>query len=266
MATDDTSKVSAPQGDGGATPSSPPPESPKPADDWQSRYTALEREYQQIKPQYEKYKAYGEPEIVGRAYDQLRQIAADFQAGKISYAQAQQAKAEVQQRDEFEGWEDLEPRKQAERMRDLLRNDVGGLTKRELDAFREEMKNYQVNLGTQQQLLFRIIDLKSQHPDLDINELIRGATEASGYGPTQILEMQAKALQSPKEVQRQIDAAVEAAKAKWQQEQDQKRVPPTTRALPRLAATQKTDPATRRQERITNLLRRSDELQTRRGA
>jgi hypothetical protein len=260
-----TQPASSPAAGGGAPQTSPPPSQQQPETDWQSRFQAAERERDEYKSKYEKYKGYGEPEAVGQVYNQLRQIAADFQAGKLTYAQKQAAEAEVK-RDEFEGWEDLEPRKQAERMRDLLRNEVTGLTKADMDRFREEMKQYQVNLGTQQQLLFRIIQLKTENPDLDIDELLKQSTEASAYGPQQILELQAKALRSPKEQQKAIEKAVEEAKAKWQQEQDAKRVPLSTRQAPRITGFKKIDPIARRQERVNNLVKRSDELNSRKLA
>lgn len=267
MPTDDVTHSGTPSPEGGGTPppspssSSTPP--PQPAEDWQSRHAALERELNEIKPRYEKYKAYGEPEQIGQVYNSLRQINADFQSGKLSYAQAQQAKEDLKEKDPFDGWDELDARQQAQRMRDMLRTDVGGLTKAELDAFRKEMKEYQVNLGTQQQLLFRIIQLKTENPDLDIDELLKQSTEASSYGPQQILELQAKALRSPKEQQKAIEKAVEEAKVKWQQEQDAKRVPLSTRQAPRLFGAKKIDPVTRRGERIGNLLKRVDELNAR---
>lgn len=255
---------SAAQGGGGNPPPSPSTSpSPAPAEDWQSRYAALERERDDYKGKYEKYKPYGEPEQIGQVYQSLRQINADFQAGKLTYAQAQAAKEDLKEKDPFEGWEDLGPKEQAQRMRDMLRGDVTGLTKADMDAFRKEMKDYQVNLGTQQQLLFRIIQLKTENPDLDIDELLKQSTEASGYGPQQILELQAKALRSPKEQQRAIEKAVEEAKAKWQQEQDAKRVPLTTRRMPRLAEAHQKDPIARRQERVANMMKRVDELNSR---
>lgn len=262
---DDVTNQSPPSAAGGGASTTPSPSSSpqQPAEDWQSRYTALEREYNDTKSKYDKYKAYGEPEAIGQVYNSLRQINADFQAGKLTYAQAKEAKEELKQKDEFEGYEDLDPRQQAQRMRDILKNDVSGLTRSEMDAFRKEMKDFQVNNATQQQLLFRIIQMKTENPDLDIDELLKGATEASSYGPQQFLELQAKALRSPKEQQRAIEKAVEEAKAKWQQEQDAKRIPLSTRQAPRLFQAKKPDPITRRAERVANLMKRSDELNSR---
>lgn len=267
MATPETTTqpVSAPSPAGASVSPAAPAPPQQPADDWQSRYTERDKEYADLKSKYDRYAALGEPEQIGQVYNTLRQIQADFQAGKLTYAQAQEAKRELQQdKDPFDGWEDLQPREQAQRMRDMLRTETTGLTKAEMDAFRKEMRDYQVNLGTQQQLLFRIIQLKTENPDLDIDALLKQSTEASTYGPQQILELQAKAMRSPKEQEKAIARAVEEAKAKWQQEQDAKKVPMSTRQAPRLTRLRdKASPIERREERLSNLFKRSEELNTR---
>jgi hypothetical protein len=154
-------------------------------------------------------------------------------------AVSERQESRAPQADPLDGIDDLTPREQVNRMLSVIREEVGGLTKSEMQTIRSEIETFKGGLGTQQQLMFKLINLARQDPDLDINTLVHEATRASAMGPMDLMDFMAKQLHGPKDQERAIAAAVEKAKAEWKLEQDAKRVPPSTRHLPRMVSQDK---------------------------
>jgi hypothetical protein len=210
-----------------------------PAEDYKAKYTELEgryKGYDELRHPTEN-RAFTPAEIrqaldwSKAAYPVIQRV----QRGELIEKPSGEHKAEPPAaKDPYEGIEDLDDRQRAQRITDILRGELGGMTKAELEAFRAEMKQFQTGLGTQQQLLFKLITMARDNPDVDINALVEKSTKAASMGPLEILDFMADVLKSPKEQERAIAAAVEKAKADMKAEIENRKVPPPTRRGPRL--------------------------------
>lgn len=237
--------AAAPAGGGPPSPAAGAPPSGEtvgaapPARNWEKDYADLESRYKQ-------YEKYGKPEQIDAFVAQaqtnkqyLDKIAKDFEEGRITYAQAKQQADAVQNADPFDGYENLEPREQANRLLTALKSEFGEFTKSELKKIQDEVKTTGSNLSTQMKLAWKLLQTARANPDVDLDTIIQESTQAAGYTPEQIIDLIVEKQSAPKRQQQAIDEAVAKAKAEWQREQDAKKVPPTTRTMPRLMPKEK---------------------------
>lgn len=235
-------------------------------ENWQEKYAARDREYQELQGRYKQYEKYGDPEKVGQWLTWAQQVDAAIKAGKLTAAEGKELKREGETaaaKDWLDGYEDLEPREQAKRLADYLRGEIQQMTKAERDALAAENKQFQGNLGTQMKLQWKLNRLQQQNPDLDIDQLIAAATEASGYGPEQVIDLMLDKLNTPKKMEAAIAKAREEAKAEAQLEFEKSKVPMGHRPAPRMFGSRDKNesPTERRDKVLGSFLERVEKLQ-----
>lgn len=257
----DGGKAAAPAGGGSPPPAAGgdvPPAKPDgssaapPAEDWQKKYGELDARYKQ-------YERFGKPEDIDAFArqaqtnkQQLDKILTDFQSGKLTYAQAAAAADKVADKpsDPFDGYDVLEPREQAQRMMSVMRKEFEDFTKSELAKIQQTVSTTSSNLSTQMQLAWELLQTARDNPELSLDEVISGSTAVAGYSPKEIIKMQVHHLTEEKRIKSAVDAAVAKAKAEWQREADTKKVPPTTRSMPRMIAQKKENTVGERRAKI----------------
>jgi len=258
---DSKAAAAAPAGGGTASPPSggDPPSAKFPADsgaappteDWQKKYADLEARHKQ-------YERFGKPEQIDEFVKQaqtnkaqLDKIYTDFQEGRLTYAQAKAKAENVQaQVDPFEGYDALEPREQAQRLMGVLKREFEDFSKAELAKIQQQVATQSANLSTQMKLAWKLMQTARANPDVSIDDIIAESTAAAGYSPEQIIDLIVDRKSEPKRIQQKIDEAVAKAKADWQREQDNKKVPPTARSIVRLAPKDKPASPAERHDKI----------------
>ncbi len=231
--------------------------------DYQARYADLERRYTELEGRHKAYEPFGAPEAVAQRLQLLERIQQEYKEGKLTYAQAQRATDKVNEKpaDPYEGLDDLTPREMAQRLTEILRKDLTATHEGEVNKLREEIKQYQIGNTTQQQLMFKLVTLARDNKDLDIDALVKEATKASGMTPLEIIDLVAKQMGQPKEMERAIAKARDEAKAEAKLEFDKQRMPLNTRPMPKLLSSrEKKNPLERRTERLGNLQSRMNQM------
>lgn len=195
------------------------------------------------------YERFGKPEEIDTFVTQARtnkaqldRIYEDFKDGKISYAQAQQKAEQVAQpADPFDGYDDLQPREQAQRLIGVMKREFEDFTKTEMAKIAQAVQSQSASMSTQMKLAWKLMDVARKNPDVSLDDIIAGSTEQTAYSPEQIIDLQVHRMSEPQRIKLAADKAVAEARAEWQRELDAKKVPLTTRTAPRLVTRPKTD-------------------------
>ncbi|TAK94590.1 hypothetical protein EPO05_06105 [Patescibacteria group bacterium] len=210
----------------GAQPASSPPSTPEkfttPADDWQSKYTELEGKYKA-------WDGFGEPATVKQTMDFARQVVTALQSGQSAVFDPETGKVLFKSvstqnpaapADPFDGIDELPPREMAARLRDIVRNELAGTVKQDVENVKKLINDALGNLGGQQKLFMTAARLAQQHPDVPFEELVAEATRMSSMTPEQLLEAALQQKLSPAQQQKIIEQKVQEALAARQQEQE----------------------------------------------
>lgn len=234
-------------------PSTAPPTTP-PADDWQAKHAALEKEHA---PWKQHLASFGlTPEQTRETIEWARRAAQEIQSGKLRYGdQPPTAKdTAAPPADPFDGWDDLDARQQAARLRKMISEDLQTSLKPEVESVKSLLQNFTTTQGGQLQLAMQAMRL-SQESGVPFDELIASATELASLSPQQLLQQALAAKASPGRHKQEIEQAVQRALADAKAEADKERVAGlTARISPRLLPEQPKDPLERAQKRRTNLL------------
>ena len=136
--------------------------------------------------------------------------------------------------DPFDGWEELTPREQAQRMVTYVTGETGKSVASEVAAVKKLIEENLKGLGGQQSLYMKA-SRYAQEYGVPFEDLVAKTTEHASMTPEALMEMVAKNLTEPKRIEALKTQAIEEAKATWEAERAKEREPVLSSRMGRLA-------------------------------
>ena len=193
----------------------------QPAEDYRAKYEDLNKRWTETEPRLktlEKWEKWGDPDQFER---NLANNATKLIAEKRAEWEAEQRRnaPPTQPRNPFEGYELLTPEQQAQVVADQA---AARAEAKALELINKRWTEATGRLNDTDQrfaLLSRAMTERLQNPDLDLNKLWDAARQLATGDQNQLFELAVDRVTAPARVQKQIEQAVAAEKAKWEQEQ-----------------------------------------------
>lgn len=189
-----------------------------------TRYQDLDKRWKETEPRLknlERWEKWGDPDqfeknLATRIAERDKKIRADVEA-ELRSRQAPEAA-----RDPFDGYELLDPRQQAEVLREQVAQGVRAEVEKLIAGRWGEAQGRLGEMDQRFSLLSRALSARAENPDLDLNGLWREASTLATGDQNKLFELAVERLLAPKKIEKQIAQAVAAEKAKWEQEASNK--------------------------------------------
>jgi len=208
----------------------------KSAEEIAKAYTELESQHGKAASELGKFKGYEDVVKLGSAKDisdaiaWARQVNQAFKEGRITAAQAKQAKQDGPPVDTGNGsqapWDNeqfdyLSPREQAKAIAEYNKRSSFDSTKEYIDGiakqYGDQLQNWNGMNQRQQNILLKAIKQAIKNPDVDPEELLTQAAELAGKGPEELLNMAMEARMAPKSMEAEVNKRVAAKLAEEEQ-------------------------------------------------
>jgi hypothetical protein len=217
--------ITSPAGSGQASRPAWLPEGVEKPEDFRAKYDDLDRRFKEAEPRLknlERWEKWGDPDqfeknLAARIAERDKTMRAQIEA------ELRQTTTQPQQhRDPFEGYELLDPRQQAQVLRDQVAASVNEALKQQVDQYWKTAEGRIGEMDQRFSLLSRALSARAENPDLDLNGLWAEASKLATGDQNKLFDLAVDHLTQPKKIEKQIAQAVAAEKAKWEQEQANK--------------------------------------------
>lgn len=229
-------------------------------DGWlrQADYTKKTQSIAEQKKEYDTLKAaadkHGHPEEWGQFWQKAEPYWNQFQdwhkqqqAGTTTQGQQNTQASQQQGAEYWKNWDLMQPDQQARQMADHVGRGVRDAIEREYaPQIQQAFQNFGNYLQNYMGLWRRAFDMKTQNPEVDLDELFRTATDVQS-GKADILDVASRAMQKPEDLAKRIEDEVnkrmEQTKAQWEEEYKAKQTATTPPGLPQTAFQPREDAA-----------------------
>jgi hypothetical protein len=217
--------ITSPAGSGQASRPAWLPEGVEKPEDFRAKYDDLDRRYKEAEPRLknlERWEKWGDPDqfeknLAARIAERDKTMRAQIEA------ELRQSSTQTQQhRDPFEGYELLDPRQQAQVLRDQVAASVNEALKQQVDQYWKTAEQRLNEADKRFSLLSRGLSAVNKNPGLNMEDIWRQASKLATGDENELFELSLDRVMAPQRIQQEKDQAVAAARQMWEQEQANK--------------------------------------------